>query len=325
MTRITARTGERPWVLSFVLGAWGAVGLTGCGAGALRAGVDPSGAQCQRDFGSSTAAAKIETFLAATAELERAVFESERAVHDACAAAAEDAGPGAVALDEPGAGSLEVCRRLGSWLSSERAALSEAGVEVRVAVAPPACAVSMDDYAGCVSSCELRYRPTEIEVQCSVEAEGRSCSGALTSPQAGPRCRASCETRMELAASCTPGSARLEARLADGTLLAPGAEQLAPEVAPEPAAELAPELRERVARLQRVWETQGARLQLLRVRLERTARAASHLLAIAPVLPEAAATVSIRAVACASAAAETAARTSERMRVTLEMSSMVAP
>jgi hypothetical protein len=64
--------------------------------------------------------------------------------------------------------------------------LGEAGVEVSVVLAPPACTVSMDDYAECVSSCELRYRPSEIEVQCSVEPEGRSCGGALTAPQAGP-------------------------------------------------------------------------------------------------------------------------------------------
>jgi len=59
----------------------------------------------------------------------------------------------------------------------------------------------------------------------------------------------------------------------------------------------------RTARLALAWAAHGARLALLAERAERLRAATERLIQIAPRLPEAAAVVSIRAVACASAAA----------------------
>ncbi|GAB4196813.1 MAG: hypothetical protein OHK0013_04310 [Sandaracinaceae bacterium] len=271
-----------------------AVGVTGCGSVAVRVGVTASGVECQRDFGSSTAAAKIETFLAATTALERFVVEEEASLARTCEAMGRDAG-----LPSDPAPSLDTCRGLLVWLDAERAAL---GVTTQTEV--PECVLSMDAYAQCVSSCELRYRPSEVEVQCVGAVEGRTCSQGLRSPQAGPRCRASCETRAELDARCVPRGASL---------------------ASARSASAVPADESRAARLAEVWATHGPALRLSRARLERIGSAASQLLAIAPVLPEAAATVSIRAVACATDAAGAAASASAHLEVTRGLARRLAP
>jgi hypothetical protein len=269
----------------------------GCGAVSVRVGVSAAGAECQRDFGSSTAAAKIETFLGAVAALEGAAAARELELGRACAAAAEDAGLATVVASDTAAlpPTLETCGVLADWLAAERAALEGAVL----ASDEPACTVSMDAYAQCVSTCELRYRPREVAVACAGETDERRCTQGLSAPQAGPRCRASCETRAELESTCAEGSARLE-----------GVE---------------PPASERAVRLAGVWERHGPSLRLLRVRAERLAGATARLLAIAPVLPEAAATISIRAVACATAASRTASQASSRLEATLAAARRVAP
>lgn len=280
-----------------VLLSLGAPAVTGCGSVSVRVGVSPAGAECLRDFGSSTAAAKIETFLGAVAALEEAVAERELELGRACAAATTDAGLGDVVASGTAElpPTLETCDRLAAWLTTEREVVGGA-----LAGEEPVCTVSMDAYAQCVSVCELRYRPREVAVACAGEADAqRRCTEGLSAPQAGPRCRASCGTRAELESSCVEASARLEG-------------------APEPGAE-------RAARLARVWERHGGALRLLRLRAQRLADATERLVAIAPVLPEAAATVSIRAVACATSAARTAASASARLEATLEAARRVAP
>ncbi len=263
----------------------GGLAIAGClGSVQVRVGAGPD--DCSRDFGSSTAAAKIETYLAAAAELARDAETMERELTQACSAALADAGGVA-----PAPGGTDPCRDLGEWLERERLALVSAAPLVELGAI--ACEPSRDSFATCVSRCELRYRPEDIEVAVGTD-------GLLTAPQASPRCRASCETLSALATPCSQASVTVAA-----------------------GGELSGEQHERLTRLRTIWERHGPEIARVRERADRVARAASRLISIAPVLPEAAATVSIRAVACASRAASTVSDTTARLRQLVERSQAV--
>ncbi|MFO0713699.1 MAG: hypothetical protein U0353_27850 [Sandaracinus sp.] len=212
------------------------------------------GEDCARDFGSSTAAAKIETFLAASRALATETEALASRTHAACAA-----GLATSEASEPTS-----CTALAAWITDEQRALTVSGLRA----SEPRCAQDEAAFGACVSRCELRYRPEDVNVV--VDA-----SGLLTAPQASPRCRASCETLGAIAEQCTPPASVAE--LGDGG---------------DPA---------RLARLHTALE-HAAEALALAGRAERIRGAADRLVSIAPVLPEAAATVSIRAVACVSAA-----------------------
>jgi hypothetical protein len=250
-----------------------ALTLGGCG-GSLQVRVLAPGEDCARDFGSSTAAAKIETFLAATAALEREAEAATTGLAESCEAGLREAlGPGE-SLPEA------ACEALGAWVTAESAALASGP---RLGVATPTCAPQHTDFAACVSRCELRYRAEDIQVV-------TDDSGLLTAPQASPRCRASCETLHAIAETCSSPVAVVEA-----VVEAEGEGDAA-----------------RVARLRAVL-VHVARAAELGARAERVSLAARRLVAIAPVLPEAAATVSIRAVACVSVASSRVRRSAERL------------
>lgn len=273
--------------------------LSSCGGAMVQAGIDARGPSCQRDFGVSTAASKIETFLAAVAELDRASEESDAALRETCVALGRDLGMQEAALTQAmseDTGTL--CGRVTDVLLAEQTASSTSGNFV-LQVSAPTCTWSTEAARACISECELRYRPDDVMLTCTPNAEGM-CSGTLESPQAGPRCRAACGTRIALRATCTEPSAQLEGNLT-------GAD-------------------ERTARLARAWAAHGPRLASLAERAQRLSAATERLLQIAPVLPEAAAVVSIRAVACASAAALLAAQIETRLasgaRVSVTLSGM---
>lgn len=242
----------------------------GC-SGTVQVRILAPGEDCTRDFGSSTAAAKIETFLAATSALEREVDALEASLAQACEAGLREA-------RGPGAPSSAPCESLGAWVAEESAALDGEGAVPRLEPTGPTCSPQQADFAACVSRCELRYRPDDIQV---VADE----SGLLTAPQASPRCRASCETLHAIAESCTSPVAVAQGSEGEG---------------------------ERQARLHAVLG-HVARAAALGARAERISLAARRLVAIAPVLPEAAATVSIRAVACVSAASVDVRGAAERL------------
>lgn len=207
---------------------------------------------CARDFGSSTAAAKIETFLAASVALDRETRALEAQLRTACAEArAPDTDRSATGVDD-----ADPCEALVAWLEADP---SRAGADAGPA---PTCQGAREDFAACVSRCELRYRAQDVRVVIDEP------SGRFTAPQASPRCRASCETLAAVAETCA-----------------------APEGAPA---------------LDRVG--------VIGLRAERIAAAAERLIEIAPVLPEAAATVSIRAVACVSSASEDVRGSERRLR-----------
>ncbi len=246
--------------------------LAGCTSTAsVRVRVLAPGEDCARDFGSSTAAAKIETYLLASDALRRTtddvVADLESQCHEGLVAA------GVRTVGQAGAAGESSCDTLAHWIEGETAALA---ASPRLASADGACSPSEAEFAGCISRCELRYRPEDVHVV-SDEAH------LLTAPNASPRCRSACGTLNAIETTCA-SSSRVE----------PGGEG------------------EREARLRRVLD-HAARAIDLGERARRIALAAAQLVAIAPVLPEAAATVSIRAVACVSAAAEPARLAAERL------------
>lgn len=249
---------------------------SGCGGALVHVGIDARGASCQRDFGVSTAASKVETFLSAVAELDRVSAESDGALRETCAALGADIGMSEGELTRALAEDTgTLCTRVTAALLAEQTAVSTSG-NLILQVTTPTCSWSTDAARACVSECELRYRPDDVELPCATDGE-LTCSGVLESPQAGPRCRAACGTRVALHATCSEPSARLEGNLTDANA--------------------------RTMRLAQAWAQHGPRLALLAERAQRLSAATERLLLIAPVLPEAAAVVSIRAVACASAAA----------------------
>ena len=243
-----------------VLAALGG-GLGASCVGSVELRVMGRGEDCARDFGSSTAAAKIETFLAASRSLGDASSSLELEMQRHCEEGLAHAGLAVDATAPP----ASACVELGRWVVSESEALGSA----RLVASEPRCTQPEDAFAACVSRCELRYRPEDVNV---VVDE----SGLLTAPQASPRCRASCETLGAIGETCTPPA-----------VVASGA------VAPTDPA--------RVARLEAALGDVAQALATS-ARAERISTAARRLVAIAPVLPEAAATVSIRAVSCVSAA-----------------------
>ena len=241
-------------------------------SGSVQVRILAPGEDCARDFGSSTAAAKIETFLAATAALEREADVASTELAASCEAGLREALGASEPMPE------RSCEALGAWVATESAALAGGP---RLGAATPTCAPQHSDFAECVSRCELRYRPDDIQVV-------TDASGLLTAPQASPRCRASCETQQALVETCSAPVTLVEA---DGQTDAA-----------------------RVARLRAVL-LHVARAAELGARAERVSLAARRLVEIAPVLPEAAATVSIRAVACVSAASSDVRQAADRLEV----------
>lgn len=255
------RGAERP-VAGLLLAV--ALSAAGCG-GTVQVEIRVLGDEedCTRDFGASTAAAKIETYLAASAALSREASGLHDAVSAHCAA-------GLLAAGQPEDAEAP-CEALARWVASERDALA-----TPPRVVPPVldCRGEQEEFAACVSRCEVRYRPDDVQVVVDD-------AGLLTAPQASPRCRASCETLQAISESCGPVPAVL----------------LPETVASEDA-----------ARVERLRVVLGHVVEALHAgaRATRVSLAARRLIAIAPVLPEAAATVSVRAVSRASGEVETA-------------------
>lgn len=239
--------------------------LAGCAA-TVRVRVLAPGEDCARDFGSSTAAAKIETYLAASSALVLEAGELGVDLDEACGRGLAIAREGAAATSDDEA---SPCDALATWVATEREALP-LGPSLGVH-ADAVCDASEGDFAECVSRCELRYRPEDVRIV-------RDEEGLLTAPNVSPRCRASCGTTSAIETSCSP---RLRVE--------PG--------------EVTDTERSRAQRLTRALEQAAVAIDLGE-RARRLSLAAERLVTIAPVLPEAAATVSIRAVACVQAASE---------------------
>lgn len=275
------------------MGLVAVLALSGACAVSVRVRVG-GGDDCLRDFGTSTAASKIETFLAAADALDREVAAMGENLRRACAEALREArGPASTGAPSRAVGDdteAEPCAALGGWLEAE---LSTSRGTIRVE--SPRCVWPRELFTSCVLRCELRYRPEDIDVVTGAE-------GALSAPQAGPRCRAGCSTLAALEARCERPVVHLEV--------------------PDEASGA------RVERLRRVVEGPLLAVADVALRARRVTDGASRLVAIAPALPDAAATISIDAVDCVARAAETVARDAamlERIEQAASRVSLMAP
>lgn len=351
-----------------------ALSVSGCPA-TRRGGRTTSGgggsAACAGDFGTSHAAAKLETFFAATAEFHAAAQAAETDLLAACQRTGRALGMNEADLAGSGQeGVRSVCSNVERELRAAMDSL-RANYTVNVDARPPRCEVSVDAYAGCMAECEAQVDPGAVEItceggeirgycdascsgSCAVEIEGACtgtcegscegtcsarnadgscagtcdgtchgrcvvaaqatcsgecrggcsvayrepyCTGTLRRPTASARCRASCDARVEASARCTPGETNISI---DGGMDAASAA--------------------RYAQVQTAIREGVSAILAIRTRVERLSVAGAEIVRIAPEIPEAAATVSIGAVACATAAAATVVDAAASVSVSVDVS-----
>ena len=198
--------------------------LTGCpatrGRGAGGGGGSSSMGGCNRDFGETHAAAKLEAFFAATLAWSDAAMGIERDLLGACQTTGRALGMAEGDLASQGGpdGLRTVCGAVEQQLRSEMAALrSGASAEVTIDARPPHCEISVDAYAHCMGECEATVDPGQVEItceggelrgSCDAECTGRcavdvnaacsgtcqgSCEGTCTARNEDGSCNGSCE------------------------------------------------------------------------------------------------------------------------------------
>lgn len=132
---------------------------------------------------------------------------------------------------------------------------------------------------------------------CSIEYREPYCTGRVRRPTASARCRAACDARIEATARCTPGETNISI---DGGLDAAS--------------------QARYAQVQAAIRQGVSAILAIRTRVERLRVAGAEIIRTAPEIPEAAATVSIGAIACATAAAGACADAAASVSVSVEVS-----
>lgn len=329
------------------------------------------GGMCGGDFGTSHAAAKLESFFAATAEFHAAAMAAQSDLLAACQRTGRALGMSEADLSGSGdAGVRTVCGNVEGELRTAMASL-RSSYTVNVDSRPPHCEVSVDAYAGCMAECEAQVDPGSVDITCeggeirgtcdaectgrcaasvegscsgtcegscsgtcsarnadgscagtcdgtchgecvvdaqascsgecrggcSVEYREPYCTGTLRRPTASARCRASCDARIEASARCTPGETNISI---DGGMDAAS--------------------QARYAQVQAAIREGVSAILAIRTRVRRLSTAGAEIIRTAPEIPEAAATVSIGAVACATAAAATCAEAAASVSVSVEVS-----
>jgi hypothetical protein len=169
--------------------------------------------QCRGDFGTTAAAAKIETFMRAAAAFSDAAIAIQNDLLAACQRMGRALGMAEADLAGSGPeGTRTVCGAVHDRYRRELQAIRSAtSVRVEVQSRPPHCEVSMNAYARCAAECEARVDPGSVEVRCEGgELRGR-CSGTCTgrcAAEVSGRCSGTCEGICEgrCAATAADGS-----------------------------------------------------------------------------------------------------------------------
>jgi hypothetical protein len=182
--------------------------LTGCpargrGAGGRGGGSGGSMGGCNRDFGATAAAAKLESFFAATLAWQDAAMSVQRDLVTACQTTGRALGmPEADLADSGGTEGLRiVCSAVETRLRSEMAALRDAShAEFQVDSRPPHCEVSVDAYGSCMAECEATVDPGSVEITCEGGEIRGSCDAQCTgrcAVQVDASCSGTCEGSCE--------------------------------------------------------------------------------------------------------------------------------
>lgn len=157
-------------------------------------------AECRGDFGTSEAAAKVETFMLATARFTRAAADLDGSLKESCQAMGRELGLGTLSGD-----TRSVCDAAGNKLRDELQGLrAEASLRIEVAASPPICEVSVNAYAGCYGECQVDVDPGEVSLECEGGEIVGQCSAECTgscSVEIEGQCTGSCQGTCQ--AGCT--------------------------------------------------------------------------------------------------------------------------
>lgn len=199
-----------PLLISILCAACGPVARGGSSRGG---GGAVSMAACGADFGTTSAAAKLETFFDATARFHDSAFAAEAELLAACQRTGRALG---MSEGELSGNLAEVCGAANERLRTEMAAI-RSNTTVNVASEPPRCEVSVEAYGSCMASCEAQVDPGSVEItceggeirgycdascqgSCAVDVTGScsgtcegTCAGTCSAPGANGACAGSCE------------------------------------------------------------------------------------------------------------------------------------
>lgn len=151
-------------------GAGGGGGASGGGATAVNP--DACGTINTSDVGR-----KLYAFLVASSELDRASFELENTVRDACIRMANDLGVAATGNTQ------EVCARAKAELDANLQVSVRSEQRLVTRYTPPVCRTDVDFTAGFVAECEARAT-ADVNIQCEGRCGG-TCNGACDGTCAG--------------------------------------------------------------------------------------------------------------------------------------------
>ena len=149
-------------------------------------------AACGGDFGTTSAAAKLETFFDATARFHESAFAAQGELLAACQRTGRALGMSDAELS----GELPtVCAAANDRLRSEMAAI-RSNTTMTVDSEPPRCEVSVEAYGGCMAECEVQVDPGEVQITCEGgEIRGScdaQCQGGCAVDVSG-QCSGTCE------------------------------------------------------------------------------------------------------------------------------------
>jgi hypothetical protein len=154
------------------------------------------GAQLSRqcadpNYGVSSAARRVTTFLTATSRFASASASLDGSLRQTCEKMGRELGV-RVAGD-----TRSICDAVSRTIRDEMDALrTEAGVEIAVNAVPPHCEVSIDAYARCAAECEVNVDPGKVELECRGGYVAGRCSAECTGQcdiGATAACQGSCE------------------------------------------------------------------------------------------------------------------------------------
>lgn len=130
---------------------------------------------------------KLYSFLVASADLDRASFELENTVLDACRRMAVDL------RTSPLGTTQEVCSRVAAELQANLQVSVKTEKRLVTRHTPPVCRTSIDVTAGFAADCEASAA-ADVNVRCAGHCNG-TCNGACSTGVTGGQCAGTCNGR----------------------------------------------------------------------------------------------------------------------------------
>jgi hypothetical protein len=178
------------------LGVCWVVAMTACPPPGKGKGTDTSGAAggtsvnpdgCGK-INTTSAGRKLYAFLVASAELDKASFELESTVHDACAKMATELGV------SPEGKTADVCARAKAELDANLQVSVKTEKQLVTKYTPPVCKTDVSFTASFAAECEAKAS-ADIDVQCQGTCGGTcngACDGTCATKNASGECAGQC-------------------------------------------------------------------------------------------------------------------------------------